>query len=139
MKCDNSFWCEALKQKSFFASEFLKYHGPTDAKAGEVLVNYARSLNLTSRINRIPGKTLRSWISNNGYSVPLWSTKTMVRYILKAGFIPQSDEVLDSIVVILADDCSNIDELLESTFITHIEEKHIKESVYRIWHAKPIN
>ncbi|WP_045391815.1 hypothetical protein [Vibrio rotiferianus] len=97
-------WAQAKKFRGLVTSEFLKYHGPTNSEAGRTLVALAGVLNLTNRTSPVLGKTLVSW--TKGGEVPLWAAQTMIRYILEKGFTPDSDEILDCIVVNL---CKNME------------------------------
>lgn len=136
MRVNRDSWNKAVELRGFFASEFLKYHGPTDAKAGNTLVKEATRLGYTERKRAIPGRTIRDWLVNGG--VPQWAVKTMIRYILDKGFIPEEDEVLDSILAyVLIDVAENeFKALLHDSELSKIDSAAVASSLRRIWHAK---
>ena len=105
MKVNANTWVLAMSLRGFFASEFLKYHGPTDSQAGITLVNYSRHNGFTQRLKEIPGKTIRDWIVKG--DIPQWAVKGMVKYIVEAGFIAENCEQLDSIISYLIIDIDN--------------------------------
>lgn len=125
-----------MKLRGYIASEFLKYHGPTDADAGRMLVVVANQLSFTNRERSVPGSTLRKWMG--GDSVPQWAVKTMVHYILEKGYIPDSDEQLDAIMSYLLVDRDVIseDEVRSLPLLQHLNCDDIEQSLSRIWHAK---
>lgn len=125
-----------MKLRGYIASEFLKYHGPTDADAGRMLVTIANELSFTDRERPVPGSTLRKWMT--GDPVPQWAVKTMVHYILQKGYIPDSDEQLDAIMSYLLVDQGALTakEVCSLTLLQHINCDDIEQSLTRIWHAK---
>ena len=135
MRVNTKAWQEAMKLRGHFASEFLKYHGPTDSAAGVCLVNKAREFGYTSRARAVPGSTLRNWM--NGESVPQWATKTMIRYILQNGYIPESDNELDALLVYLFVDVEpdDISSVLHSSELKQFNDVDVNLSLRRIWHA----
>jgi hypothetical protein len=136
MRVNPSAWQNAMKFRGFFASEFLKYHGPTDAEAGISIVEHAKKYSYSDRKNSIPGRTLRSWMS--GESVPQWAVKTMVRYIIEKGYIPDSDGKLDALLVYLLVDTefNSINCILSSHILNNLNKKEVENACTRIWHAK---
>lgn len=86
--------------KGNFLTEFLKYHGPTDAMAGKTLTDFGRQLGFTERVNPVFGKTVRSW-ATGGHEAPLWAQKTACCYIVNAGYIPESVEDMTLLLSVL--------------------------------------
>lgn len=132
MRVNPNAWQKAMELRGFFASEFLKYHGPTDSAAGVFLVKKAKIFGYSERDRAVPGRTLRNWMS--GDSVPQWAVKTMVRYILSKGYVPDSDEELDALLVYLLIDASNneISNVLSITGLNNLNPKEVEIAFGRI-------
>lgn len=129
-------WQKAMRLRGFFASEFLKYHGPTDSSAGACLVESAKAYGYTERERAVPGRTLRNWMG--GESVPQWAVKTMVRYVLSKGYVPDTDDKLDALLVYLLVDSvgEEVEQLLSATGLEKLPTIELENSLSRIWHAK---
>lgn len=95
-------WNLAQKFRGTIASEYLKYHGETNAQAGRTLVFFGNNKGFTPKRTPVHGKTLLAWKS--GDNVPYWAVQTMLTFIIAHGFNPDSEQVLDSIVVLLCKD-----------------------------------
>ncbi|MCS6271876.1 hypothetical protein G3489_19565 [Shewanella baltica] len=135
MRVTAKVWEIAMSQRGYYISEFLKYHGPTDAKAGVTLTELANKLGYSSRDKPVMGKTLRSWLDGGA---PLWVIKTAVRFIIENGYIPQSDDDLDSLLAYVLIDVSaeDVKATLACSNFGRINDGAIQESLNRIWHAK---
>lgn len=136
MKVNERAWQRALNLRGYFASEYLKYHGPTDSEAGAFLVSKASEYGYTDRVRAVPGSTLRCWMSSQ--NAPQWAIKTMIRYVLYKGFIPENEDVLDAILVYLLIDVQpvNFKSFFEQTELNKFDELELELSIKRIWHAK---
>lgn len=136
MRVNSDAWQCAMRLRGFFASEFLKYHGPTDSAAGACIVEKAREYGYSERDRAVPGRTLRNWMG--GDAVPQWAVKTMVRYILAKGYVPDSDADLDALLVYLLVDVSEekVGEVLLTTELNNLNKKEVEAALSRIWHAK---
>lgn len=132
MRVNPSAWQNTMGLRGFFASEFLKYHGPTDSTAGVCLVKKAKLYGYSERDRAVPGRTLRNWMS--GESVPQWAVKTMVRYILSKGYVPDSDEQLDALLVYLLVDAADdeVNDVLSATGINNLNPKEVENALDRI-------
>lgn len=137
MRVNPDAWQNAMRHRGFFTLEYLKYHGPTDSAAGVFLVQAAKGYGYSDRDRAVPGRTLRSW--TGGESVPQWAVKTMVRYVLSKGYIPDSNKKLDALLVYLLVDLPHnaIDDALSTTrLLDHLDPKAVEKALGRIWHAK---
>ena len=132
MRVNPNAWQNAMGLRGFFASEFLKYHGPTDSAAGVCLVKKAKLYGYSERDRAVPGRTLRNWMG--GESVPQWAVKTMVRYVLSKGYVPDSDEQLDSLLVYLLVDAADdeVNEVLSVTGLSNLNPKEVENALGRI-------
>jgi hypothetical protein len=114
----------ALKNKrGYFISEYLKYHGPTDAEAGKTLVYKARDYGYSERTKDVFGTTLRDWAKNN--NAPLWAVKTASLFILDLGYRPDKIELV-AIASLLLPDISHTDFLKQ---FDQIKDKDIQEAI----------
>lgn len=129
MNVKPSVWARSMELRGFIASEFLKYHGPTDAEAGKTLTFLARKLGYSARTSNVLGRTLRSW-SNGG--APQWAIKTMVWYILDQGFVPDTDEVLDVILAYLLVDLDSADTVVNNSILKNISNVELQASILRV-------
>jgi hypothetical protein len=132
MRVNPNAWQNAMGLRGFFASEFLKYHGPTDSAAGICLVKKAKSFGYSERDRAVPGRTLRNWMG--GESVPQWAVKTMVRYVLSKGYVPDSDEELDALLVYLLVDVSDdeVNDVLSVTGLSNLTTTEVESALGRI-------
>lgn len=132
MKVVPGAWQKAMKLRGFFTSEFLKYHGPTDYSAGICLVETANELGYSKRKRAVPGTTLRNWMQ--GDSVPQWAVKTMIRYILAKGYIPNTDEELDALMAYLLVDIpdNDISNALLVTGLNNLRTEDVESALGRI-------
>lgn len=132
MRVNPNAWQKAMGLRGFFASEFLKYHGPTDSSAGVCLVEQAKIYGYSERDRAVPGRTLRNWMG--GESVPQWAVKTMVRYVLSKGYVPDSDEELDALLVYLLVDVSDneVKNVLSVTVLSNLNLKEVESALGRI-------
>ncbi|MDC9514433.1 hypothetical protein PSH47_16250 [Pseudoalteromonas sp. CST5] len=110
----------------------MKYHGPTDSAAGICLVEKAKSFGYSERDRAVPGRTLRNWMG--GESVPQWAVKTMVRYVLSKGYVPDSDEELDALLVYLLVDVSDdeVNDVLSVTGLSNLNPNEVESALGRI-------
>ena len=128
-------WQQALTFRGKFASEFLKYHGPTDASAGKTLVMLARKYGFSERTRDIPGKTLRDWLSSG--NVPQWAVKAMVRYVIGNGFIPSDLCELQGVIAYLLIDIkgdiseSDLLDMLKS-LLHNVPEELVKQALTNV-------
>lgn len=131
MKVKPDVWLKAVEFRGFIASEFLKYHGPTDADAGLKLGKISRDYGYREIDSPILGKTLRSWM--NG-SVPLWAAKSMVHYILTSGFIPDGDHEMDMIMahVLAGIENGSVEGVIKMDVFKNIPENELKDSLIRV-------
>lgn len=136
MRVNPSAWQNAMRLRGFFASEFLKYHGPTDSAAGVCIVETAKVYGYSARDRAVPGRTLRNWMG--GDAVPQWAVKTMVRYVLSKGYVPDTDEELDALLVYLLVDAPSgeVARVLSTTGLNNLEPVEVENALARIWHAK---
>ena len=132
MRVNSNAWQNAMGLRGFFASEFLKYHGPTDSAAGIFLVEKAKIFGYSERDRAVPGRTLRNWMG--GESVPQWAVKTMVRYVLSKGYVPDSDEELDALLVYLLVDASDdeVSDVLLTMGLSNLTPKEVENALGRI-------
>ncbi|MCQ8822267.1 hypothetical protein NQT65_18925 [Pseudoalteromonas agarivorans] len=132
MRVNPNAWQNAMGLRGFLASEFLKYHGPTDLAAGVCLVKKAKLYGYSERDRAVPGRTLRNWMG--GESVPQWAVKTMVRYILSKGYVPDSDEQLDALLVYLLVDAADdeVNNVLTATGLSNLNPKEVENALDRI-------
>lgn len=129
MKVNSVIWIEAMNLRGFIASEFLKYHGPTDAEAGKTLTIIARERGYSERAKPVLGRTLRDWQEG---SAPQWAVKSMVDYILMKGFIPESNLVLDVFIAYMLVGADTTDSLLSNKLLSNIDVSEIELSVNRV-------
>jgi hypothetical protein len=69
-----------------------------------------------------------------GESVPQWAVKTMVRYVLSKGYVPDSDEELDALLVYLLVDASDdeVSDVLLTMGLSNLTPKEVENALGRI-------
>lgn len=136
MRVHSSSWVVAMELRGFFVSEYLKYHGPTDAAAGESLIKLANRFGYSDRTRPVPGSTLRSWM--DGESVPQWAVKSMVKYILACGYTPDTDRELEAMLVYVLIDVPDelVEDALNGDLLKNIHPGELNAALKKIWHAK---
>lgn len=136
MRVNDIAFRESMKLRGYFVSEYLKYHGPTDSDAGSTLVHYANKFDYSDRSRAIPGKTLRSWVMTK--NVPQWAIKTIVRYILIKGYVPESDMEIDALLVnvIVGMEAPEVNNVHQLEGVARLNSTDVICSLNRIWHAK---
>lgn len=127
-------WQHALTLRGSFASQYLKYHGPTDADAGITLVKLACTFGYSSRDRAILGKTLRDWQTSR--AVPQWAAKTMIRFVCENGYIPTDLAELDAMVAHLVVDLESADlsELVQLlvNYFPHVDAELLHDSLISV-------
>ncbi|MBY8168174.1 hypothetical protein KW507_15980 [Vibrio fluvialis] len=132
MKIAQQYWAASLAFRRYITAEYLKYHGPTNAKAAETLCGLAYQLKLRDSEKAIPGSTLLLW-KDGSVIVPYWACLVMLNYVVRRGFEPCEEGMLNSIACFIGKDLSPKDtsNALIGMF-PKIDKETIEASVRRI-------